>query len=96
MSDAESDVKRINHPRKLAEGQLVVIADNNPAPSDTKKHGTSEGIQTPELENWTTKLPSKRTELLFQRIKHKNQRYEPLKHADGTLVPTDKSQKSKV
>ena len=47
-SDAEYDVEHINHPRKLAEDQLVAFADNGPAPRDTKKHGNSEGIQKPE------------------------------------------------
>ena len=39
-SDAEYDVEHINHPRKLAEDQLVAIADNALAPSDKKKHDT--------------------------------------------------------
>ena len=78
-SDAEYDVEHINHPRKLAEDQLVAIADNGPVPRDTKRQGNSEGIQTPESENRTPRLPSKRTELLFQRIKDRNQRYKPLK-----------------
>ena len=39
-SDAEYDVEYIIHPRKLAEDQLVAIADNALAPSDKKKHGT--------------------------------------------------------
>ena len=64
-SDAEYDVEHINHPRKFAEDQLLAIADNGPAPSDTKEHGNSEGMQKSGLENRTPRLPSKRAELLL-------------------------------
>ena len=72
-SDAEYDVEHINHPRKLAEDQLVAIADKGPAPRDTNRNGNSEGIKKPESEKQTPRCPSRRKELLFQRIKDHNQ-----------------------
>ena len=73
-SDAEYDVEHINHPRQLAEDQLVAIADNGLAASERKKHGNSEGVQKLESENRTPRPPCKRTELLLQRIKDRNRR----------------------
>ena len=66
-SDVDYDVEHINHPRKLAEDQLVSIADRGSALVAASK--TSEGVKTRQSEAQTPKRPNKRTELLFQRIK---------------------------
>ena len=56
----------MNHPRRLAQEQLVSAAD-----------GTSM-VGGKQAEGGKSKQPSKRTELLFQRLKDSNKRYRPV------------------
>ena len=76
-SDVDYDVKHINHPRKLAQDQLVSVADRNPAPAVGPKQ--SVGVRSRNADAQTSNRPPKRTEFLFQRIKDSNKRYRPIK-----------------
>ena len=61
-SDVEYDVEHMNHPRRLAQEQLVSAADG------TSMVGVKQAL------GGKSKQPSKRTELLFQRLKYSNKR----------------------
>ena len=65
-SDVEYDVEHMSHPRRLAQEQLVSAAD-----------GTSM-VGVKQAMGGKSKQPSKRTELLFQRLKDSNKRYRPI------------------
>ena len=71
-SDVDYDVEHINLPRKLAQVQLVSVADRNSAPAVGPKH--SVGVKTRNADAQTSNRPTKRTEFLFQRIKDSNKR----------------------
>ena len=64
--DIEYDVEHMNHPRRLAQEQLVSAADG------TSMVGVKQAV------GGKSKQPSKRTELLFQRLKDNNKRYRPV------------------
>ncbi|XP_063724381.1 uncharacterized protein LOC134852033 [Symsagittifera roscoffensis] len=59
-SDVEFDVDHMNHPRRLAQNQLVSAGDGTPMVGGKQALGGK------------SKQPSKRTELLFQRLKDSN------------------------
>ena len=65
-SDVEFDVDHMNHPRRLAQNQLVSAGDGTPMVGGKQALGGK------------SKQPSKRTELLFQRLKDSNKRYRPI------------------
>ena len=76
-SDVDFDVEHINHPRKLANDQLVSVADRGSAPVVRSRY--SVGVKSRDADAQTPNQPNKRTELLFQLIKDSNKRYRPLK-----------------
>ena len=76
-SVVDYDVEHINHPRRLANYQLVSVADRGSAPVVGSK--CSVGVKLRDADAQTPNRPNKRTELLFQRIKDTNKRYRPLK-----------------
>ena len=65
-SDIEYDVEHMNHPRRLAQEQLVSVADG------TSMVGVKQAV------GGKSKQPSKRMELLFQRLKDNNKRFRPV------------------
>ena len=65
-SDIEYDVEHMNHPRRLAQEQLVSAADG------TSMVGVKRAV------GGESKQPSKLTELFFQRLKDNNKRYRPV------------------
>ena len=65
-SDIEYDVEHMNHPSRLAQEQLVSAAGG------TSMVGVKQAV------GGKSKQPSKRTELLFQRLKDNNKRYRPV------------------
>ena len=67
-SDVEFDVDHMNHPRRLTQNQLVSAADGTPMADGDGKQAFG----------GKSKQPSKRTELLFQRLKDSNKRYRPI------------------
>ena len=67
-SDVEFDVDHMNHPRRLTQNQLVSAADGTPMADGDGKQACG----------GKSKQPSKRTELLFQRLKDSNKRYRPI------------------
>ena len=67
-SDVEFDVDHMNHPRRLTQNQLVSAADGSPMADGDGKQAFG----------GKSKQPSKRTELLFQRIKDSNKRYRSI------------------
>ena len=67
-SDVDFDVDHMNHPRRLTQNQLVSAADGTPMADGDGKQASG----------GKSKQPSKRTELLFQRLKDSNKRYRPI------------------
>ena len=65
-SDVEYDVEHMSHPRRLAQEQLVSAADGTPM------------VDVKQTMGGKPKQPSKRMELLFQRLKDSNKRYRPI------------------
>ena len=65
-SDIEYDAEHMNHHRRLAQEQLVSAAEG------TSMVGGKQAV------GGRSKQPSKRTELLFQRLKDSNKRYRPV------------------
>ena len=65
-SDVEYDVEHMSHPRRLAQEQLVSAADGTPM------------VVVKQTMGGKPKQSSKRTELLFQRLKDSNKRYRPI------------------
>ena len=65
-SDVEFDIDHMNHPRRLTQNQLVSAADGTPMVDGKQALGGK------------SKQPSKRTELLFQRLNDSNKRYRPI------------------
>ena len=76
-SNIDYDVNHMNHPKKLAQDQLVSVDNQTPPALGGSKH--SRGVKLRETNAQTSRSPSKRTELLFQRIKDTGKRYKPVK-----------------
>ena len=76
-SEIDYDAEHMNHPRRRTEEQLVSVMDWTSTPAGGLKHTVV--VKSRDANAQTSNRPSKRTELLFQRVKDTNKKYRPIK-----------------